>query len=105
MLHYDGRFITTVGDDLAVSTPATQWKSGIRALRRSFFKKDKKHVVYWAVHLDERENTREALEKLRVATEKGGVKPVLKRVLPFSDAAVAFQGGAALGTVVRVLGS
>lgn len=102
VLHHDGRFITTVGDELSLTTPSKQWKTGIRSLRRSFFKKDKKSISYWAVHLDERENTREALEKLREAVEGGGVRPVVKRVVPFSHAAKAFEE-AGEGIVVRVL--
>jgi NADPH:quinone reductase-like Zn-dependent oxidoreductase len=54
------------------------------------------------VHLDERENTREALEKLREAVEGGGVRPVVKGVVPFSEAARAFEDSGD-GVVVRVL--
>lgn len=92
ILHHDGQFITTVGDELAVATMGAHWKTSIRSLKRSFFKKDKKNISYWSVSFDEREATYEALHRLAELGREGHLKPVVRRVLRFEDAAAAFNG-------------
>lgn len=105
ILHHKGQFITTMGDDLGVPTTSTTWKSGIRSLRRSFFKKEKKALSYWAVNLDERENTRDALDKLRDAVESGGVRPAVRRVVGFAEAGSVFDVDMGAGRVVKIVES
>lgn len=104
ILHSQGHFVTTVGDAPTLATTSTQFKTGIRSLRRTFFKKDKKAISYWAVTNgdDERESTRETLEKLRRAVEESAVRPTVRRVIGFGEAEKAFEEGAG-GSVVRVL--
>lgn len=121
ILHFEGRFITTVGDSRAAPTPAVLWKANMRSLRRAFFPKDKvrppsfhyltrpahpaprqKTISYWAVNLDSRELPRDALERLRDAVEAGGVRPAVRTVVAFDRAAEAFRGDLGGGTVVRV---
>ncbi|KAM0752083.1 hypothetical protein T439DRAFT_200504 [Meredithblackwellia eburnea MCA 4105] len=103
ILHFDGQFITTVGDSLSAATPTTQWKTSIRSLRRAFFPKDKKNVGYWAVNLDERELPRDALDKLRDAVELSGVRPAVRRVVAFDEAAKAFDEEMGSGRVVKIV--
>lgn len=105
ILHHDGSFITTVGDELGVATASTHWRISIRSLRRSFFKKDKKNVSYWALSLEEREGAYEALARLSELANSGFIQPVVKRVLRFEDAAAAFNGSDGQGEgglVVRI---
>lgn len=105
ILHFEGTFVTTVGDELTVANAELQWKTGIRSLKRTFFKKDKKAVRYWAVHLDRREHVRETLDTLRAAVVHSGVRVPVSEIFPFEQASKAFgtnQMGS--GTTVKVLG-
>ncbi|KAK4706155.1 hypothetical protein P7C70_g59, partial [Phenoliferia sp. Uapishka_3] len=108
ILHFEGQFITTVGDSLSAPTPGSQFKSNIRSLRRAFFPKDKRYILkkqigYWAINFDERELPREALDKLRDAVEIGGVRPAVRRVVAFAQAASAFDLEMGAGRVVKVV--
>lgn len=103
VLHFEGQYITTIGDSLSPPTTSTQWASGIRSLRRAFFPKDKKTIAYWAVNLDTREHARDALDKLREAVEAGGVRPAVRRVVAFDRAAGAFDAEMGSGRVVKVV--
>lgn len=121
VLHHEGMFVTVVGDELAPSTAKAQWKAGFRSLRRAFIKKDKKAISYMCVAmystltrreltsphrcpgLDEREDCRDALDKLREIAERGHLQPVVRRVLPYEDGGEAFGPVPEEGIVVRVL--
>lgn len=53
--------------------------------------------------MDERENCREALEKLRDAVEVGGVRGTVKRIFGFEEGREAFVDWEGEGRVVRIL--
>lgn len=63
-------------------------------------------MSYWHVNpeLDERESVRDALDTLRNAVEKGGVRTRVGRVWAFEEAKGAFRQGQEEGgvAVVRV---
>ncbi|PWN35631.1 uncharacterized protein FA14DRAFT_44833 [Meira miltonrushii] len=90
ILAYEGQFCTCFGDlQSIVGNP--NLKSHLRSLRRSFFKKDTKHIGYEWVGTDTSEDCREALEAVRKAAEEGLVCPRLKSVLAFGEAPRAFE--------------
>lgn len=104
ILHYNGAFITTVGD--ALTDPKASTNESIRSLRRAFFKKDKKAVSYWRVDpdVDDREAVRVVLDKVSEVVMAGGLRPKLGSVLPLDDARRTFTPSEsdADGTVIRV---
>lgn len=90
VLAYEGQFCTCFGDlQSIVGNP--NLKSHLRSLRRTFFKKDTKHIGYEWVGTDTAEDCREALEAVRKAAEEGLVCPRLKSVLAFGEAPRAFE--------------
>lgn len=90
ILAFEGQFCTCFGDlQSIVGNP--NLKSHLRSLRRSFFKKDTKHIGYEWVGTDTAEDCREALEAVRKAAEEGLVCPRLKSVLAFGEAPRAFE--------------
>lgn len=49
VLHHDGLFVTSIGDELGKVSNKVKWNVGFKSLRRAFFKKDRKNVNYWFV--------------------------------------------------------
>ncbi|GAA5851063.1 hypothetical protein JCM8547_009168 [Rhodosporidiobolus lusitaniae] len=103
ILHHSGSFITTIGDSLTPSSSSSS-NSDFRSLRRAFFKKDKKQVSYWRVDLDSDGSVKETLGKVKEVVDAGGIRPLVTRVVPFSEARSTFEARAAEdeGVVVRV---
>ncbi|SCZ91958.1 BZ3500_MvSof-1268-A1-R1_Chr5-3g08246 [Microbotryum saponariae] len=102
-----GSFVTTVGESSAVApTSSTQFKESVRSFRRNIFKKNKKHINYWfaSLELDERDSTRDVLDRLRPIVEANSLMPRLGRLYLMKEACSAFSGKAAAegGSVVRV---
>ncbi|SCV72800.1 BQ2448_4337 [Microbotryum intermedium] len=102
-----GSFVTTVGESSAVApTSSTQFKESVRSFRRNIFKKNKKHVNYWfaSLELDERDSTRDVLDRLRPIVEAYSLVPRLGRLYSMKEACSAFGGRAAAegGSVVRI---
>lgn len=89
ILAYEGQFCTCVGDMSSSVNP--NLKSHLRSLRRSFFKKDTKHIGYEWIAVDVGEDCREALESVKLAAEKGLICPRLQSILSFADAPRAFE--------------
>ncbi|KDE03592.1 hypothetical protein MVLG_05927 [Microbotryum lychnidis-dioicae p1A1 Lamole] len=102
-----GSFVTTVGESSAVApTSSTQFKESVRSFRRNIFKKNKKHINYWfaSLELDERDSTRDVLDRLRPIVEANSLMPRLGRLFSMKEACSAFRSKAAAegGSVVRV---
>lgn len=91
ILAFEGQFCTCFGD-LHSSTANPNLRSHLRSLRRSFFKKDQKHIGYEWVGTDTAEDCHEALEAVRRAAEDGRICPRLNSVLGFAEAPRAFEG-------------
>ncbi|CAO1634977.1 unnamed protein product [Sympodiomycopsis kandeliae] len=89
ILASNGQFVTCFGDEHSSANP--NFKSHMRSLRRSFFKKDKKNIGYEWIGLENPEDTKECLEAVRNAAERGDICPRLSSVLPFPDAPRAFD--------------
>jgi NADPH:quinone reductase-like Zn-dependent oxidoreductase len=66
-------------------------KSQLRFLRKKLLTKDTKHIGYECLAFDVGEDCREALEFVKLAAEKGLIRPRLQSVLPFADAPRAFE--------------
>lgn len=101
ILAREGHFVTCYGDD---RTGQPGMKNHLHSLRRTFFKKDKKHIEYEWIGVDLADNTREALLSMRRAAQEGTICPRLDSILALEDAHRAFDSPAAsrsdAGTVV-----
>lgn len=104
ILAHGGQFVTCFGDDehggvSLIANPTL--KAHLRSLRRSFFKKDKKHIGYEWVAMDlvggDSAECRDALEAVKKAAEEGRVVPRIKSILGFADGPRAFEGVARVG--------
>ncbi|GAA96203.1 uncharacterized protein L969DRAFT_14400 [Mixia osmundae IAM 14324] len=84
-------FITTVGESLAVASTPSYWKMGFKQMRRAWVKKGSKRINYLMPSLDEREDCREALDRLRVEVDRRHLSPVVRRVLGFEEGGKAFE--------------
>lgn len=101
ILHFNGSFYTTIGDTLSPPDTSIHFKTSMRSLRRTFFKKDQKQINYWCLALDDREVTKLSLETLKQAVERGGVRATIKRVWKFGDEACDDWEGE--GRVIKML--
>jgi hypothetical protein len=85
--------VTTVGDEMGVTTPSSRFQLTVRSLKRSFgFRKKDKTITYWSVRLNERNDCRESLDELRNYSLHKGLKPRVSRTLEFEDGARGFEG-------------
>lgn len=75
----------------------------MRSLRRSFFKKDLKQIDYFCIPVDGAEGRKSALETLRDAVERCGVRPTVKRVWSFEQGKEAFVDWEGEGRVVKIV--
>jgi NADPH:quinone reductase-like Zn-dependent oxidoreductase len=89
ILASEGQFVTCFGDEHTSANP--NFRSHMRSLRRTFFKKDKKNLRYEWTGLENSEDCKEALENVRAVAESGDICPRLRSILPFEDAARAFD--------------
>lgn len=89
ILATNGQYVTCFGDEHAAANP--NFKSSMRSLRRTFWKKDKKNIGYEWIGVDSSEDCREALESVKAVAEAGDVCPRLRSVLPLADAPRAFD--------------
>ncbi|WFD43007.1 hypothetical protein MPSI1_001658 [Malassezia psittaci] len=89
ILAHQGQFVTCFGDDRALPTPT--YRSHLRSLRRSFFRKDRKGIGYEWIGIDAGPDCRIALESIKVAAQRGAICPRIQSVLPIEDAARALD--------------
>ncbi|WFD04938.1 hypothetical protein MVES1_000263 [Malassezia vespertilionis] len=89
ILAHHGQFVTCFGDDQALPTPT--YRSHLRSLRRSFFRKDRKGIGYEWIGIDAGPDCRIALESIKVAAQRGAICPRIQSILPFEDAPRAFD--------------
>ena len=82
-----GQFVTCCGDDSLVASP--MYRSHMRSLRRSFFRKDRKAIGYEWIGVDTSADTRQALESIRSAVQHGALTPQIRAILPVEMAAQA----------------
>lgn len=85
----NGQFVTCFGDEHNSANP--NFRSQMRSLRRTFFKKDKKNIGYEWIGVDTSEDCKEALEAVKAVAENGDICPRLRSILPFADAPRAFD--------------
>lgn len=105
ILATNGQFVTCFGDDehggMAAIIANPTLKAHLRSLRRSFFKKDKKHIGYEWIAMDlvggDSAECRDALEAVKKAAEAGRVVPRIKSILGFADGPRAFEGVGRVG--------
>ncbi|CAO1625125.1 unnamed protein product [Parajaminaea phylloscopi] len=89
ILATNGQFVTCFGDEHNSANP--NFRSQMRSIRRTFFKKDKKNIGYEWIGVDSSEDCKEALEMVKAVAESGDICPRLRSVLPFADAPRAFD--------------
>lgn len=89
ILATNGQFVTCFGDEHNSANP--NFRSQMRSIRRSFFKKDKKNIGYEWISVDSSEDCKEALEAVKAVAENGDICPRLRSVLPFAEAPRAFD--------------
>ncbi|WFC98913.1 hypothetical protein MYAM1_001646 [Malassezia yamatoensis] len=89
ILAHQGQFVTCFGDDRALPTPT--YRSHLRSLRRSFFRKDRKGIGYEWIGIDAGPDCRIALESIKVAAQRGAICPRIQSILPIEDAARALD--------------
>lgn len=89
ILAHQGQFVTCYGDDRALPTPT--YRSHLRSLRRSFFRKDRKGIGYEWIGIDAGPDCRIALESIKVAAQRGAICPRIQSILPLEDAARALD--------------
>ena len=65
------------------------YRSHMRSLRRSFFRKDRKAIGYEWIGVDTSADTRQALESIRSAVQHGTLTPQIRAILPVEMAAQA----------------
>lgn len=84
-----GQFVTCYGDDNLVASP--MYRSHMRSLRRSFFRKDRKAIGYEWIGVDTSTDCRQALESIRTAVQRGAITPQIRAVLPVDMAPEALS--------------
>lgn len=89
ILAHQGQFVTCFGDDQALPTPT--YRSHLRSLRRSFFRKDRKGIGYEWIGIDAGPDCRIALESVKTAAQRGAICPRIQSILPLEDAARALE--------------
>ena len=101
ILASQGQFVTCFGDEHSVPSPT--YRSHLRSLRRSFFRKDRKAIGYEWIGLDASADCRSALESIKTAAQRGVISPRIQSIIPIDDAPRAFDDSMDAGiTVVRV---
>jgi NADPH:quinone reductase-like Zn-dependent oxidoreductase len=107
VIRQDGIFVTMIGDELAVPTPKAMWKNNMRFLGRALFSaNDSKAIAYWcSAYYDQREDVRDALERLCGLVESSELRPMVKRVWSLQEGGEAFVADGEEGFVVRVVGT
>lgn len=107
ILAREGHFVTCYGDEGKSGQPGM--KNHLHSLRRTFFKKDRKHIEYEWIGVDLGFDTQDALQSMRRAALDGTICPRLSSILSLEDAHRAFDSPAATAdaaatVVVRVTG-
>lgn len=83
-----GQFVTCFGDEHSVPSPT--YRSHLRSLRRSFFRKDRKAIGYEWIGVDASADCRSALESIKSAAQRGAISPRIQSIISIDDAPRAF---------------